>query len=371
MAEYDNTQKIAPFLDKHLLLQLLDHALEQKVRARAARTHAPTHTRRADGSLPARARVPREQVYDEKQVLQAQLNLLKKTKLIDAALEKHKAIHKTDEVPADMKDLRTNAVQQLKELKADCKQLLTVIEDPALAKMRAEKPSEGKESTKASLEKAFKETLMQLVDKNGIEDAHVDALYKYAKLHYECGNYGMAEGSDKMGAGEYLPIFRILCKEKTGNADGALSALWGKLATDILLEQWDEAFDDVKELRDFVDAKTFRDPLQQLQQRSWILHWVIRWPLKIHYNIHEMYIYTHAYIYANACTSIHMHTHVCAHRHTHTHTCTHIHARAHTHRTHTQTHTHTHTRTRARARARAHTRTREVSSALKSLLPYE
>jgi len=244
MAEYDNTQKIAPFLDKHLLLQLLDHALEQKV-------------------------------YDEKQVLQAQLNLLKKTKLIDAALENHKAIHKTDEVPADMKDLRTNAVQQLKELKADCKQLLTVIEDPALAKMRAEKPSEGKESTKASLEKAFKETLMQLVDKNGIEDAHVDALYKYAKLHYECGNYGMAEGSDKMGAGEYLPIFRILCKEKTGNADGALSALWGKLATDILLEQWDEAFDDVKELRDFVDAKTFRDPLQQLQQRSWILHWAL------------------------------------------------------------------------------------------------
>jgi hypothetical protein len=52
------------------------------------------------------------------------------------------------------------------------------------------------------------------VEKNSIEDAHVDALYKYAKLHYECGNYGMVEGQEKMGAGEFLPIFRILCREK-------------------------------------------------------------------------------------------------------------------------------------------------------------
>jgi len=177
------------------------------------------------------------QVYDEKQVLQAQLDLLKKTKLVDLAADKYKAIHKTEDLPADMKDLRQNAVLQLKELKADCKQLLTVIEDPSLAKVKAEKPSEGKESTKASLEKAYKDTLMQLIDKHSIEDAHVDSLYKYAKLHYECGNYGMVEGSDKMGAGEFLPIFRILCKEKTGNADGALSALWGKLATDILLDK--------------------------------------------------------------------------------------------------------------------------------------
>ena len=28
MAEYDNTQKIAPFVDKRLLLQLLDHGEE-------------------------------------------------------------------------------------------------------------------------------------------------------------------------------------------------------------------------------------------------------------------------------------------------------------------------------------------------------
>jgi hypothetical protein len=173
------------------------------------------------------------QVYDEKQVLQAQLDLLKKTKLVDCAADKYKAIHKT-EMP-ELKDMRTNAVEKLKELKSACSPLLAVIEDPALAKVKAEKPSENKE--KASLQKEYRDTLMQLVDKNAIEDSHVESLYKYAKLHYECGNYGMGEGSDKMGAAEFLPVFKILCREKTGNADGALAALWGKLATDILLEQ--------------------------------------------------------------------------------------------------------------------------------------
>ena len=221
-----------------------------------------------------RADIAGSQVYDEKQVLQAQLDLLKKTKLVDVVAEKYEALHKSKELPAELKDLRQNAVLQLKELKADCKQLLTAIEDPSLAKAKAVQ-GEGKEESKKAQEKAFKEALLLLVEKNNIEDAHIESLGKYAKLHYECGNYGMVEGSEKMGAGEFLPIYRILCKERTGNADGALSALWGKLATGILLEKWDETFEDLKELREFVDNKNFRDPLQQLQQRSWILHWAL------------------------------------------------------------------------------------------------
>jgi len=43
MAEFDNTQKIAPFLDKHLLLMLLDHTLEQKVSSRVSWSMHVTH----------------------------------------------------------------------------------------------------------------------------------------------------------------------------------------------------------------------------------------------------------------------------------------------------------------------------------------
>ena len=129
-------------------------------------------------------------MYDEKQVLQAQLDLLKKTKLVDVVAEKYEALHKSKELPAELKDLRQNAVLQLKELKADCKQLLTAIEDPSLAKAKAVQ-GEGKEESKKAQEKAFKEALLLLVEKNNIEDAHIESLGKYAKLHYECGNYGM------------------------------------------------------------------------------------------------------------------------------------------------------------------------------------
>ena len=83
-------------------------------------------------------------------------------------------------MPAELKDLRQNAVLQLKELKADCKQLLTVIEDPSLAKIKTEKPSEGKESTKTSQEKAFKDALLQLIEKQGIE---VDEVLQSQELH--------------------------------------------------------------------------------------------------------------------------------------------------------------------------------------------
>lgn len=58
-------------------------------------------------------------------------------------------------------------------------------------------------------------------------------------------------------------------------ADGSvqeLNALWGKLVSEILSEAWDEALQDLNKLKIAID-KSFGTPLQQLQQRSWMLHW--------------------------------------------------------------------------------------------------
>ena len=57
-------------------------------------------------------------MYDEKQVLQARLDTLQKTKMVDLMMDTYKALHKSDNVPADMTDLRQNVILQLKELKA-------------------------------------------------------------------------------------------------------------------------------------------------------------------------------------------------------------------------------------------------------------
>ena len=43
MAEFDNIQKIAPFLDKHLLLNLLEHVQSQNVSVRQLCSYSAGH----------------------------------------------------------------------------------------------------------------------------------------------------------------------------------------------------------------------------------------------------------------------------------------------------------------------------------------
>ena len=52
----------------------------------------------------------------------------------------------------------------------------------------------------------------------------IDALYHYAKFQFECGNYSAAS--------EFLYHYRTLSTDSERN----LSALWGKLAAEILLQ---------------------------------------------------------------------------------------------------------------------------------------
>ncbi|KAL6547880.1 hypothetical protein OROHE_009585 [Orobanche hederae] len=53
----------------------------------------------------------------------------------------------------------------------------------------------------------------------------IDAFYHYAKFQFECGNYSAAS--------DYLYQYRALCT----NGDRSLSALWGKLAAEILMQK--------------------------------------------------------------------------------------------------------------------------------------
>lgn len=54
----------------------------------------------------------------------------------------------------------------------------------------------------------------------------IDALYHYAKFQFECGNYS--------AAAEFLYHYRTLSTDNERN----MSALWGKLAAEILLQNW-------------------------------------------------------------------------------------------------------------------------------------
>lgn len=71
----------------------------------------------------------------------------------------------------------------------------------------------------------------------------IEALYQYAKFQFECGNYS--------GAADYLYQYRALCT----NSERSVSALWGKLAAEILMQNWDTALEELNRLKEIVDSK--------------------------------------------------------------------------------------------------------------------
>merc|ERR1712036_172903 len=79
----------------------------------------------------------------------------------------------------------------------------------------------------------------------------------------------MGCGNDS-GASEYLYFHRILVQPTDKNY---LNGMWGKLASEILMQNWDTALEDLNRLKQFIDESTFGSSLQTLQQRTWLIHW--------------------------------------------------------------------------------------------------
>jgi len=214
---YDLTQTISIYLDRHLVFPLLEF-LDLK-----------------------------KDIYSEDDLLKAKLDLLAKTNMVDFAMDIHKKLFKTDEVPPEMKTKRELVVAKLKDLQAKCAPILRLIEKENLVKqLRADKLF-----TASYLEENYEVTAES-----------IDALYKFAKFQFDCGNYS--------GAAEYLYHFRALT---TTNDEKNFSALWGKFAAEILMQNWEDALKDLNHLKDIIDSKNFTSPLKQLQQRTWLIHW--------------------------------------------------------------------------------------------------
>ncbi|KAL8490187.1 hypothetical protein ACS0TY_025920 [Phlomoides rotata] len=83
----------------------------------------------------------------------------------------------------------------------------------------------------------------------GLENAYyigpdqIEALYQYAKFQFECGNYSVVT--------YYLYEYRTLCT----NSERSLSALWVKLVTEILMQNWDIALKELDCLKEIIDTK--------------------------------------------------------------------------------------------------------------------
>merc|ERR1719153_1171686 len=132
--------------------------------------------------------------------------------MVDFAMDVHGTLYPDQEVPQSLVDKRAMVVEKFKELQAETDPVLRIFTEP--------------------------------------------------EFQHECGTYS--------GASEYLYFHRILVQPTDKNY---LNGMWGKLASEILMQNWDTALEDLKRLQQFIDESTFGSSLQTLQQRTWLIHW--------------------------------------------------------------------------------------------------
>eukprot|EP01111_Echinosteliopsis_oligospora_P017210 TRINITY_DN737_c0_g1_i1.p1 TRINITY_DN737_c0_g1~~TRINITY_DN737_c0_g1_i1.p1 ORF type:complete len:434 (-),score=111.49 TRINITY_DN737_c0_g1_i1:72-1373(-) len=215
MSEYDFTYIIGQYLDRHLVFPLLQF-------------------------------IGGKQIYDEESLLLGKLELLSKTNMLDFAAQLYKELHHTDTPSSEITERRAAVIARLTQLQAESSRLLTILEDQGLVELLKK-------------DKAF--TMTNLNEQHGVPLESLDALYYFAKFQFECGDYQQA--------GKYLGLYRSL----SSHPEKVFSALWGKFASEILMQNWEAALEDMNKLREIIDAKNFVTPLKQLQQRTWLIHW--------------------------------------------------------------------------------------------------
>merc|ERR1719205_268972 len=169
--------------------------------------------------------------------------------MVDFAMDVHKSLYPDREVPNTLKDKRAEVVENFKKLQGETEPVLKIFVDPEVTRQI----QQSRDS---------KQLLDFLMKGYNFKPEMIDVCYNFAKFQYECGNYS--------GASEYLYFHRILVQPADKNY---LNGMWGKLASEILMQNWDTALEDLNRLKQFIDESTFGSSLQTLQQRTWLIHW--------------------------------------------------------------------------------------------------
>ncbi|XP_051215775.1 eukaryotic translation initiation factor 3 subunit E [Lolium perenne] len=215
MAQYDLTALMAAQIDCHLVFPMLEFLQER-------------------------------QLYADEEILQGKICLLSGTNMVDYAMDIHKSLHGTDDVPADMVARRSEVVSRLRTLDEAAAPIVAFLSNQQLVQ-------------ELRLDKQYNIHMLQ--ERYQIGPDQIEALYQYAKFQFECGNYS--------GAADFLYQYHALCT----NSERSLSALWGKLAAEILMQNWDVAQEELNRLKEIIDSKNFSSPINQLHSRIWLMHW--------------------------------------------------------------------------------------------------
>jgi translation initiation factor 3 subunit E len=283
-AKWDLTAKFMKFLDPHLILPLLSFLSDKKVCHKSGLYNGAVWCAFFFSKIfklivfPPLALL---QLYPNVEILRGRYAVLCKTKLVDLASDVLEELQKagalTDAEFAAQKAVlsakRTEvlgSVQAVRELMDPVKALL---DDTRLL----EAVKQDRRFTAQELEQEFR-----------ITPAHMDTVYKFARIQYEIGFYGPAlqyialYGNFTSTAQQQQPPPQAQGRQPLPASTDAdadrrrLSTLWGRLACEILMRQWEMALRDVLQLRDTIESMTGSySNIRLLQMRTELLHWAM------------------------------------------------------------------------------------------------
>lgn len=213
--KYDLTETMMPFLDRHLIFHLTDFLSSQEL-------------------------------YDEQNLNELKYNLLKDTNMVDYVQTLWQQIHADDEaVPIEFAQRKEVLLERMAQLESNLGRFFEVLENP-------------------EVQANFKQDKVQnlrMLELHNVTSEDINNLYYYGQLKFSCGEYP--------AAADMLDQFRILSTDN----QLILSATWGKFAIEIIGMQTESVLEELQKIRDIVDQRSFADPLTQLHNRTWIIHW--------------------------------------------------------------------------------------------------
>eukprot|EP00532_Pseudo-nitzschia_australis_P001233 CAMPEP_0168195278 /NCGR_PEP_ID=MMETSP0139_2-20121125/19749_1 /TAXON_ID=44445 /ORGANISM="Pseudo-nitzschia australis, Strain 10249 10 AB" /LENGTH=519 /DNA_ID=CAMNT_0008119079 /DNA_START=237 /DNA_END=1799 /DNA_ORIENTATION=+ len=269
LEEWDLTSKNSLFLDRHMMFPLLEYL---------------------DGLIEG------DKIsFSSKDVAAARLSLLRPTHMVDYAVDTYKVVHGDSvEIPKEMEEQKTQVFKQLEELESGCKPLTDLCNNE---EEKTKLVSSGKWSIAA---------LSQDADLN-ITPEVLETYRKTAKFQFECGDYRrardmlenyislLAKPPAKDSAAEEDEMDDYKSNNKQQNNDKnkedvgnpaiyylksvdakLLQVLWGRLACEILVEQWEAAsvaLDAVKAALESLVSSKRMTAIEALSERTWLLHW--------------------------------------------------------------------------------------------------
>lgn len=215
--EYSILPQLIPHLDRHLVFPLLQFLEDQS-----------------------------EDEEPSTEQLKLKFELLKQTNMTDFVGDLYAQINGLDERPQEYVSKREEVLKKRDQYQEETTKIQDLLADETVvSNLRSDKVA----------------NLTYLKDNHNVTPEMVSALYDFGQFQYSCGDY--------QSASELLYQFRILSTDN----DKVAAANWGKLASDILTTNWESAMEEVNKVREIIDTRLFNNPLAQLEQRSWLVHW--------------------------------------------------------------------------------------------------